>query len=68
MLRETLLATMRAVISESFLAEHGLRYEEAFGEVLDIILKGIRTGNDAGRDDAGRDDTSGAQPLAAGRP
>ena len=67
-LRETLLATMRAVISESFLAEHGLRYEEAFGEVLDIILKGIRTGNDAGRDDAGRDDTSGAQPLAAGRP
>ena len=40
-LRETLLATMRAVMAESFLAEHGLRYEEAFGEVVDIVLKGI---------------------------
>jgi len=40
-LKETLLATMRAVMSDTFLAERGLSYEEAFGDVMDIILNGI---------------------------
>ncbi|PKL24212.1 MAG: hypothetical protein CVV47_10710 [Spirochaetae bacterium HGW-Spirochaetae-3] len=40
-LKETLLATMRAVMSDTFLIEHGLSYEEAFGNVMDIILNGI---------------------------
>jgi len=35
-------------MAESFLPGHGLRYEEAFGEVVDIILKGIGTGKNAG--------------------
>lgn len=48
-LKETLLATMKAVMAQPFLAEHGLRYEEAFGEVLDIVITGIRRDDDDGK-------------------
>jgi len=55
-LKELLLATMRSVMAESFLAEHGLRYEEAFGQVVDIVLMGITSERRA---------ASGAAPLEA---
>jgi len=40
-LKEMLLATMRSIMSDGFLAESDLSYSSAFGEVIRIVLEGI---------------------------
>ncbi len=47
-LKELLLAAMRSVISDSFAAAQGMRYEDAFCGVFDILFEGIKAPGKAG--------------------